>query len=664
MNSRVFDHILIIMFENQYRGYVMDNPYFKNLAKQGIELTNSYGVMHPSQTNYISSISGELCNVTDDDRPTPPLPQQTIVDLIEASTENLDWRAYMDSYIANAAPWTSDNYQPQDRYPYMIKHNPFSSFANIIGDQARWQKVDNEAGLFSDLLNGTLPNYAWFTPNMWNDGHYLDGTGADSLTGVGGSDCKGNRAPVLVDQQARWLESFFGKLGLPGKNSKLPPNTLVVVTFDEADFESFYETGEKYYYDGPNQIYTVLLGDNIEPGQQDEAYNHYSLLKTVEQNFNLGTLQKNDEHANWFRFLWDEQYYWLSPKKVEFQTENTVPKQITSAALDDLMYQFNVDASGNISMHTVNEYGTYSHSEQPAILSALKAQKIAAAANDQQLILTVTDTQKSLHTFSFSLQRGWQALTADASLATEDLDHIAVAELVNGNEFILVVQDSSGATQSSRLEGQQWQETQSVAVCKQSKNLCLTSMGTSVFLIWQAQDSSLFAATYNTAEFNQTSVKTTKYGGPYNNASLNEWSGGAFRLTHYTESFFNTQEDEPRAAESGYAGEGIMQAAVLDGVLHLVHNICGSKQLVTETFSIPGLLTPEKPVSYDADKQTTTSNGYGTLAQAGWSKPQSLNLVVREPDSAMCLARFKQQLWLTYQHEDGLYRAIGEYIEG
>ena len=106
-----------------------------------------------------------------------------------------------------------------------------------------------------------------------------------------------------------------------------------------------------------------------------------------------------------------------------------------------------------------------------------------------------------------------------------------------------------------------------------------------------------------------------------------------------------------------------MQAAVLDGVLHLIHNIRGSKQLVTETFSTPGLLTPANPVSYDAKQQTTTSNGYGTLAQAGWSKPQSLNLVVREADAALDLTRFKSQLWLTYQHDGALYRTIGEYIE-
>lgn len=135
--DRAFDHVLVIMFENQYRAYVMANPYFRRLAAQGIDMASYFGVMHPSQTNYISSIAGELCNVSSDDQPAPLLPQRTIVDLVEESPFGLRWRAYMDSYIPQNTPW-SPTLVPQDEYPYVIKHNPFSSFANIVGSQARW----------------------------------------------------------------------------------------------------------------------------------------------------------------------------------------------------------------------------------------------------------------------------------------------------------------------------------------------------------------------------------------------------------------------------------------------------------------------------------------------------------------------------------------------
>ena len=151
--ERAFDRVLVLMFENQYRSYVLQNPYMRALAGRGVLVANSNGVMHPSQTNYIASIAGELCNVTSDDRP-PPLPQRTIVDLIEDA--GLSWRAYMQAYRPGATPW-SPKFEPQDDYPYVMKHNPFSSFSRILDDPDRWAKVGTEADFFADVLNGSLP---------------------------------------------------------------------------------------------------------------------------------------------------------------------------------------------------------------------------------------------------------------------------------------------------------------------------------------------------------------------------------------------------------------------------------------------------------------------------------------------------------------------------
>src|ERR1700761_1145169 len=64
--ERIFDHVLIIVFENEYHSYVHANPYMKSLAAKGADLANHFGNMHPSQTNYISSVAGELCNITYD----------------------------------------------------------------------------------------------------------------------------------------------------------------------------------------------------------------------------------------------------------------------------------------------------------------------------------------------------------------------------------------------------------------------------------------------------------------------------------------------------------------------------------------------------------------------------------------------------------------------
>lgn len=81
---------------------------------------------------------------------------------------------------------------------------------------------------------------------IWNDGHWIRGTDKEPE----------ERAPQLVDQAADWLSYFFSTLRFPGPNSLLPPSTLVVVTFDEADFEAAWtkKEGLAWFYD---QIYSL-----------------------------------------------------------------------------------------------------------------------------------------------------------------------------------------------------------------------------------------------------------------------------------------------------------------------------------------------------------------------------------------------------------------------
>jgi hypothetical protein len=50
----------------------------------------------------------------------------------------------------------------------------------------------------------------------------------------------------------------------------------------------------------------LLIGDMLEAGTtRTEPYNHYSLLRSVEVNFGLGTLGRNDLGARPYWFLTD-----------------------------------------------------------------------------------------------------------------------------------------------------------------------------------------------------------------------------------------------------------------------------------------------------------------------------------------------------------------------
>ena len=77
-----------------------------------------------------------------------------------------------------------------------------------------------------------------------------------------------------------------------------------------------------------------------------------------------------------------------------------------------------------------------------------------------------------------------------------------------------------------------------------------------------------------------------------------------------------------------YETSGPMAIATLDGVMHLAHPGVGNPLLLTETFSLSGLMTPLKPVSYKS-ADSDVSNGFGTLVEAGWSKHSSVEMLDR-----------------------------------
>lgn len=636
MVKRIFDHLLVIMFENQYRGYVMQNSYMRRLANQGIDMANYFGVMHPSQTNYITSIAGELCNVTNDDKPTPPLPQQTIVDLIEASPDNLTWRAYMDSYIRQNQPWTN-GFSPQDEYPYVIKHNPFSSFADIIGNRDRWHRVGDEADFWKDLINGDFPNYAWFTPNMWNDGHYVDG----KAPGDPGADPP-ERAPALVDQLATWLEGFFGALRFPGPDSHLPPRTLVVVTFDEADFESAYDkpSEKKYTYDGPNQVYTVLLG--VGTGEEEEGYNHYSLLRTVEENFALDSLNKNDTHANWFRFLWCEQFAWGEPQASPVVQASLGGLAI--AALAAMLYVAYADEDGVLWWRTFD--GSVWSAPQPIGVSSGGALGMAAC-NDELVLIYQTDDgglDQAVYTGTH-----WKS---EGPVVSAPAPSFALASDADGHDAVLAWRDGAGELHARWRKSGIWAESVPVGHCSDG-DLSLAVLGPSVYLIARAPGAdTLNVVSYNTAPFNAVNVPAGNYAGPYDDTTVGTWSPSVFPVAHFAMGPNPATPGEPEPVLQPYRAGAPLAAATLGGVAHLVHPGVDNRQLLTERFSISGVMTPKLRVSYNASDKKTTSNGYGTLAEAGWSRQLAIDGIVHQGGS-LDLTSVGDRLALAYQDSDG-----------
>ena len=266
--KQAFERVFIIIFENKSEQAVLDNAFMKGLAAKGVRLSNYFGVTHPSQPNYIAATAG-LPLVTDDSKHDIDSPN--IVDLLEA--KGVSWRAYMEDLPENK----KTIHISEDRL-YFRKHNPFVSFNNVRNNPKRLANIVNAKQLKQDIKNNALPQYCWFTPNIQNDGHSPP------------EDFQPTNPLKHVNFIAQYLEHFWLPLLADPAFMK---GTLVVVTFDESIPHA------------NNHVYTVLLGDMVQPNTvQSEIYNHYSLLRTIEENFSLGTLERNDLNADFFGFLW------------------------------------------------------------------------------------------------------------------------------------------------------------------------------------------------------------------------------------------------------------------------------------------------------------------------------------------------------------------------
>ncbi len=242
-----FDHIVLIVLEN--RGYkaAMDGtsmPHFAELAQKYTLLTNYFAISHPSVPNYIALMTGSTQNITTDCT-TCFLNVPNLAD--ELAKSGHTWKAYLESM---PSPCFQGNANP-----YAMKHNPFIYFDSV---RQNTTICDNSivpmTQLDTDLQANKMPNFAFIMPDLCDSGHDCTATTADN-----------------------WLNDMVGKLQ---GSSALDKNSLIVITFDEAKGgDTAACCGQT---SGGGHVATILISPLAKQGFQDDtAYSHYSLLKTI-----------------------------------------------------------------------------------------------------------------------------------------------------------------------------------------------------------------------------------------------------------------------------------------------------------------------------------------------------------------------------------------------
>ena len=359
-------HVFVITLENKNYddtfGTSTQNPYMTGTLKpMGAHLTQYYGTGHVSLDNYIAMISGQPSSTdTSNDCMTYsefvqtgttsdglaigngcvyPASVKTLPDQLKA--KGYSWKGYMEDMgndpareavtcghpAIGAVDKTQSPQAPSAAVPagdqYAARHNPFVYFHSIIDSPDCGSNVVALNKLESDLASiTTTANFTFITPNLCNDGHDGDGTGA---TGKG---CV-NGAPGGLASADQFLKTWVPKiLASPAYKQ----DGLIIINFDESSYVMSQSSdtvsgmttvnitfkGEaccgqqmgpnitrptssvipvsahlqyKLTYEGfgGDRTGAILISPFIKGGTvSNTPYNHYSMLKSLEDIFQTG----------------------------------------------------------------------------------------------------------------------------------------------------------------------------------------------------------------------------------------------------------------------------------------------------------------------------------------------------------------------------------------
>lgn len=247
-----FTHIVMIVFENKEFGIVVGNPkmfYFNQLAREYTLLTQHYAVTHPSLPNYLALIGGDTFGIRRNCE-NCFVQAPNLADFIEASGRS--WKTYQEDMPRSCFLGST--------LKYAQKHNPFIYFDSIRLNPERCQRIVPLKELFTDLEQGSLPNFVFITPNLCNSAH----------------DCGLDVADAWLKNLLDVLKPYLDAQGVP---------YLIVLTWDEGQGNHSccglpQEAG--------GRVATVLISPQVRRGFRDDTpYTHYSLLKTILVAWNL-----------------------------------------------------------------------------------------------------------------------------------------------------------------------------------------------------------------------------------------------------------------------------------------------------------------------------------------------------------------------------------------
>jgi phosphatidylinositol-3-phosphatase len=255
--------VWIIVMENQNWSSIKGSksaPYINDtllpMASHAEQYFNPPQI-HPSLPNYIWMEAGTNLGIADDRSPlgNGQSTTQHLVTLLKSAPQGaVEWRSYQENISGKDCPLS-------DRYPYVVKHNPFVYFDDVTN-----RRNPNSAyciehirpfeELAKDLATNSVARYNFITPNICDDMH---------------DSCFPLRNKVT--QGDTWLAKYLPEIL---DSQAYRDDGVVFITWDEADIG-----------DGP--VGMIVLSPLAKGNGYSNSihYDHGTLLRTLEEIFGV-----------------------------------------------------------------------------------------------------------------------------------------------------------------------------------------------------------------------------------------------------------------------------------------------------------------------------------------------------------------------------------------
>src|SRR5689334_18551942 len=263
-------HVYIVAEENRSYERIVGSasmPYLNSLLAKGAVATQFYANMHGSLENYLILTSGQYLTHNN----------ETLavfnVDNIERHllTNGMTFKSY-----AQSLP--SPGYTGLYSGAYMKRHAPLPYYTDMA-NSSLIKNHDSSAQMATDIANGTLPNFAFITPDGDHDMH----------------NCGANLAACLSTAD-QWLKANIGPL-LATAPFQPGGDGVLIIWADEADLSTDNRCSATVSTGCGGHIVVAMIGPQIKAGYKSTTtYHHQSVLRTMLEA--LGTTSNFPAAAN------------------------------------------------------------------------------------------------------------------------------------------------------------------------------------------------------------------------------------------------------------------------------------------------------------------------------------------------------------------------------